>query len=284
MLATVLLHDGRATRVRCRPPRDRVAPVVGDRVEVDDREEILRIQPRERCLWRQAGKKWLTMASHVDRLLVVGAVDPPLKPGLLDRMLVAAEAEDIQAVVVVHKVDLPGRDEALLSVAPLRAVGHQVLATSVETGEGLAELAGLLARGLTVVAGHSGVGKSTLLNRLVPGAALRTGGVSAATGKGRHTTSVTTAHAVGADVWPQGGLLVDTPGVRAFGLGALSLDRIAHGFREFRSHLAGCRFRDCLHETEPACAVRAAAEKGEIDGERYRRYLRLLESVRRGEG
>ena len=118
---------------------------------------------------------------------------------------------------------------------------------------------------------------------LVPGSALAVGEVNATTGRGRHTTSVTTCQSLGA-AWPEGGLLVDTPGVRAFGLYGFELTRIAHGFRDLRPHVGACRFRDCLHEGEPGCGVADAVARGAVAAERHESYLRILGSVRRGEG
>jgi ribosome biogenesis GTPase len=117
----------------------------------------------------------------------------------------------------------------------------------------------------------------------VPGASLKIGPVNETTGRGRHTTSVTTCHELG-DSWPAGALVVDTPGVRSFGLYGLDLTQIGHGFREFRALQTSCRFRNCLHEEEPDCGVRLALDAGEVDPGRYQRYRSVLESVRRGDG
>jgi ribosome biogenesis GTPase len=285
MRATVLRHDDGA-RVRCRPLRDRTQLAVGDRVGVEqDRHgpEITTLAPRERCLWRPVERGRLLMAAHVDRLVVVAAVEPPVRPGLLDRFLIAADAEDIDVVLVLNKVDLPQIDEARELLAPYRALGYRVLETSAHQDLGTDAVRELSQTGITVLAGHSGVGKSSLLNVLAPGSTLAVGDLNAITGRGRHTTSVTTCHLVG-EGWPDGGLLVDTPGVRAFGLYGFELTRIAYGFRDLRPHIINCRFRDCLHEGEPACAVATAVLAGEIPRERHESYLRILGSVRAGTG
>jgi ribosome biogenesis GTPase len=285
MRATVLRHDGGA-RVRCRPLRDRTQLAVGDRVGVQaDRHgpEIITLAERERCLWRPVERGRLLMAAHVDRLVVVTAVEPPVRPGLLDRFLIAADAEDIEVVLVLNKVDLPDLPDARELLAPYRALGYPVLETCAHQDLGTAELRDLAHTGITVLAGHSGVGKSSLLNVLVPGSTLTVGDLNAITGRGRHTTSVTTCHQLG-NAWPDGGLLVDTPGVRAFGLYGFELTRIAYGFRDLRSHILRCRFRDCLHEGEPDCAVAAAVVAGDIPAERHQSYLRILGSVRNGTG
>ncbi|MGM0578596.1 MAG: ribosome small subunit-dependent GTPase A [Myxococcota bacterium] len=284
--ATALVHsDGR--RLRCRPLRDRRRLAVGDRVEVEATRHgprIVSLEERERCLWRPVERGRRLMAAHVDRVVVVGAVAPEPRPGFFDRFLVAADAQDIDVVLVLNKVDREeGLGHARRLVQPYRDLDYPVLETSAHTGEGVEALEDLAAHGLTVLAGHSGVGKSSLLNRLVPDADLRVAEVSDATGRGRHTTSVTTCHRIGAP-WPEGGLLVDTPGVRSFGLYGMDLVDLSHGFRDLRPFRHLCRFRDCVHETEPGCAVREAVEEGRIARSRYESYLRILRSVRSGEG
>jgi len=241
------------------------------------------IAPRVRSLWRPRERGERLMATHVDRVLLVSAVSPPLRTGLIDRVLVATEAAEIPAVLVLNKVDLPETSRVRALLEPYEALGYPVVEVSAARGEGLEALRALVGEGMSVFTGHSGVGKSTLLNALVPGAGLSTRGVSEATGRGRHTTSVTTCHEVGAP-WPAGALLVDTPGVRSFGLYGLDLVEIQRGFRELVPLAAGCRFRDCLHESEPGCAVRSAAAEGRVSAVRLESYRSLLASVRRGEG
>ncbi len=287
--ATVLLHGERGRRVRCRPPRERFILAVGDRVRVLEGRggaEVVEVEERRQTLWRpQAGNEHLrqVMAAHVDRLFVVLAAVPEPRPGLVDRFLVAADAEDIEASIILNKMDLPEAARALEVLEPYRQLGCPVWEVSAQTGAGLGPLREALEDGFSVFVGHSGVGKSTLLNALVPGAALVTGEVNEATGRGRHTTSVSTCHPVGPP-WPEGGLIADTPGVRAFSLAGTDLADIGYGFRDLRPYRIQCRFRNCLHEREPGCAVVLAAERGEVDRERYASYLRILDSVRRGEG
>lgn len=284
--ATVLMHDDQS-RVRCRPMRDRRRLAVGDQVEVDDRRhgsEIVAVDERSRCLWRPQERGRSLMAAHVDRVLVVVSARPEPKPGLVDRFLIATDAADIEAVIVVNKADLPELAEARRALDAYQLLGYPFLEVSAHSGAGLSELEARVATGMSVFCGHSGVGKSSLLNRLVPDADLRTGQLNEVTGKGRHTTSVTTCHLVG-DRWPGGAaMLVDTPGVRGFGLYGLPLVDIAHGFRDLRPWRVRCHFRDCLHEEEPGCAVRDAVEAGEVSAVRYEGYRRILGSVRAGTG
>ena len=211
-------------------------------------------------------------------------MSPPPRAGLIDRFLVAAEAANIDVTLVLNKGDInEGLEAAEAELAPYQVLGYEVLRTSAESGEGVAALHEHVSKGFSVFAGHSGVGKSSLLNRLVPGLALSVGETNEMTGKGRHTTSVTTCHEVGAR-WPEGALLADTPGVRAFGLYGMPLTEIAAGFRDLAAYRGQCKFRDCLHEGEPGCAVGAAVADGEVPKARLEGYQRILESVRSGDG
>ncbi|TNF22479.1 MAG: ribosome small subunit-dependent GTPase A [Deltaproteobacteria bacterium] len=282
MLATVLV-DGTGERIRCRPPRDRTTPVVGDQATVDEvggEPTITALSERERTLSRPVSPhRPLIVATHVDRLLVVSSVEPPPRAGLVDRILCAVGDEPIEVVLVVNKVDLPGVEAAMKRLAAHRALGYAVVPVSAARGDGVAELRARIATGLTVVMGHSGVGKSTLLNALVPGADLVTAAVNEKTGKGRHTTTVSTCHVVGGP-WPAGGLVVDTPGIRAFPLHGLELTEIATRFPGFGDATERCRFVDCLHETEPDCGVQEAVESGTLAKVRHRAWLLLLERIR----
>lgn len=285
--ATVLVADGSGTRIRCRPPADRTRPAVGDRVVIDKSRRggwyIAELAERERCLWRPQLKGRQLMAAHVDRLVIMGAVEPWLKPGVIDRFLVAAELEDIDSLLVVNKCDLPKAAATWAKMERYEGLGYYLIPMSVKKHEGVDELRALLSEGVTVIVGHSGVGKSTLLNRLLPDAELTTGELSRSTGKGKHTTSVATAHELGAH-WPNGALLIDTPGVRQFGLHGVPLESIGACFRELDRYAGDCHFRNCLHEEEPGCAVVAALEEGAFAIERYESYLRIVASVRDGFG
>ncbi len=283
--ATVLSHAS-GSRVRCRPLRDRRQLAVGDRVTIERGRggwEVTGLDDRVRSLWRPAERGRRIMASHVDRVLIVCAVQPGPRAGLIDRFLIAADAEDIDVALIVNKTDLGGVEDARTILEPYGDLGVEILETSSHTGEGLDDVARLTERGMSVFAGHSGVGKSSLLNALFPGIELKTADVNSQTGKGRHTTSVTTCHTAG-EPWPGGAMVVDTPGVRSFGLYGFELTQIAYGFREFRELANPCRFRDCLHETEPGCAVRAGIDEGALHPGRYESYLGIVDSVRRGEG
>ena len=260
--------------------------VTGDRVSLSPVEggdqdtawQVESIAPRGRCLWRSSRRRSdQLIAANVDRICVMVAVEPPPREGLVDRYLVAAEWEEIPAVIVLNKIDLPGADPLISEFTQFVQIGYQLCPISAETGEGVEELRRLLTSGTTVIAGHSGVGKTTLLNRLLPGLDLSTAELSDATGKGRHTTSVAVAFPF------EEGIVVDTPGIREFGLVRGGAEELSTGFREFVPYLGACRFGDCAHRTEPGCAVRAAVEGGEIHGRRYESYLRIRESLESGE-
>jgi ribosome biogenesis GTPase len=255
--------------------------VVLSRVEGGDEDTLWRvdaIQSRGRCLWRSSRRRsGQLVTANVDQLCVMVAVEPPPREGLVDRYLVSAEWEQIPALIVLNKIDLPGAARLIETFVQFARIGYPVHPLSAVSGEGVEEFAALLETGLTVMAGHSGVGKTTLLNRLIPGLDLETAELSSATGKGRHTTSVAIAHPF------RNGTLVDTPGIREFGLVRGEPADLPAGFREFEPYLGECRFNDCAHVSEPGCVVRAAVERGDIHGRRYDSYVRIRESLEAGE-
>lgn len=223
------------------------------------------------------------MASHVDRVYVVVAVTPPPSVGLIDRFLVAAELQGISVSIVLNKCDLDPvaveRGRELL--ACYVDVGYEVFEVSALSQLGLEPWREAMRDGFSVLAGHSGVGKSSLINAMFPGLDLAVRQTNEMTGKGRHTTSVSTCHVISGS-WPDGGLLADTPGVRSFGLQGIEFTDLVGGFRELETLAHRCKFRDCLHEQEPGCAVREKALK-EHPG-RYASYLSILASLREGKG
>jgi len=280
MLVTVL---SAGQRVRARPPRSRETPVIGDRVVVEklgSEFRVAEIAPRARVFSR-LGVPAQVIAAHVDRLVIVTAVDPGPRPGLIDRMWIAMgdaaiAAREVEVLLVLNKHDLPGFDSARALLDDHVSLGAEVVMTSTRTGEGIEGLRARLASGgLSLVVGHSGVGKSSLVNALVPGAALMTGDVNTTTAKGRHTTTVATCHLLGADA-----VLVDTPGVRAFSLDALPFEAVAARFPGFAGPSQRCHFAHCLHEGEPACEVADLALRGALPSARHDRYLALLSALR----
>jgi ribosome biogenesis GTPase len=251
--------------------------VAGDRIEVRERGgrlEATRVLPRRSALRRRGEDGERVLAANVDRLVIVTAVGAQFRPGLVDRLLVAAEVDGIAPLVVINKMDLPEAGATEAAAARYERIGYGVRRTSVVTGQGLEALAADLGGRVSALVGHSGVGKSSLLNRLAPGAARAVAAVNPVTGKGRHTTSV-------AEGYPfHGGVLIDLPGVREFGLAGVTPRRLTDAMPDLREAAAGCRFADCTHRIEPACAVREAVAAGALDPDRYRSYLRMLESLR----
>jgi ribosome biogenesis GTPase len=244
--------------VRCDLP---VAP--GDEVALRH-EKVAAIAPRRTTLSRaDPGNphRELVLAANIDLLLIVAPLtDPPFRPGLIDRYLIAAARGGIQPVLCINKIDLC-RDTQPAEIFPIPKVRCSAL-----TGEGIDELQALIAGNLAVLAGHSGAGKSSLLNALIADthgdARAPTGPVNRDTGKGRHTTTASRLYTLA-----NGGRIIDTPGIRELGLGALTRAELMAAFPEFSSE--NCRFADCLHREEPGCAVRDPSNP------RYRAWLRL---------
>jgi ribosome biogenesis GTPase len=232
-------------------------------------EEIL---PRVRSLSRLArGTENVeqVIVANPDQLVAVFAIhEPEPHPRLVDRFLLIAEARGLDAVVCVNKVDLAQAEEVEEVFAPFRMAGYPIVLTSAREGLGLDALRERLAGKLSAFAGPSGVGKSSLLNALAPERlAERTGAISSATGKGRHTTTWTTIFQIGPDTW-----VADTPGIRALQLWGVNLAELDRLYPEFRPYLGACYYADCRHLNEPDCAVREAVETGAIHPDRYASY------------
>lgn len=282
----VISHHGLRVRIAApggvvewKPPR-RESWVVGD-IVVFDGDRPKTIEPRANELVRVAtGKgKRQALAANLDWLVIVTACGDWFKPGLVDRFIVAAGHGGIRSMVALNKTDLEGADECAATVAEYARLGYPVHCVSALTSDGVDALAGALAGSVSALVGHSGVGKTSLLNRLVPGADMAVGEAHEASGRGRHTT--TTALMV---ELPGGGALIDSPGIRQFAPSGLDPMDVADHFPGFSEHTGQCKFRDCLHETEPGCAVRNAKDDGAISEELYASYLRLLASVKEAAG
>jgi ribosome biogenesis GTPase / thiamine phosphate phosphatase len=259
----IIAIDGETRQVRCELP---IAP--GDRVSIRH-EKIAGVSPRRTTLSRTDPANPLrerVIAANIETLVIVASIDdPPFRPGLVDRCLVAAARGGVQPILCLNKIDLGG-DASVVDV--WREMGVPVVLCSSQTGVGVADLADLLAGSLAVLAGHSGVGKSSLLNALADERSARTGAVSDLTGKGRQTTTSSRLYEL-----RNGARIIDTPGIREFGLGPVTLPELRAAFADLDAF--GCRFRDCTHRAEPGCGVRAAVESGAIGKARYNSYLRL---------
>lgn len=238
---------------------------------------IAEILPRRSRLARRApggafGER--VVAANVDQVVVVfAAARPEPHRRMLDRFLVVAAANDIPAHIVLNKMDLAPPHLAERFADYVRA-GYPVHCTSVQRHEGLEVLHGVLQGRVSALTGPSGVGKSSLLNALYPGLDLRVGEISRAVGKGRHTTVGASMHPL-----PDGGYVMDTPGLREVGVWNLAPAELDRCFPEMRGALGRCRFRDCRHRAEPDCAVRAAVDAGAVSAERYDSYLKLLDEL-----
>ena len=260
---------------------------VGDRVilEIDTRGEhwaIADILPRRSQLARRApgeGAGERIVAANVDQVVVVfAAAKPEPHRRMLDRFLVIAEANSLEARVVINKVELVERESIERVFADYSAAGYPVHFTSVKQRVGLDELHDQLAGRTSVLTGPSGVGKSSLMNSMYPGLDLRVGEISDSVNKGRHTTVGALLHPL-----PDAGYVVDSPGLREVGMWGLASEHLDECFREFRAHIPKCKFGNCTHRVEPGCAVREAVSAGEISGERYDSYLRLREEIEQSE-
>jgi ribosome biogenesis GTPase len=249
-------------------------PLAGDLVRIDDQGAVSDILPRRNTFGRGTAQgSYQAIAANLDTLLIVIAPEPAPSEDLLHRYLAAARMQDVEPVVVINKSDLPIPDSPPFS--ELGELALEVIRTRATPPANLAELPDRLTNGIHLLAGQSGVGKSSLANALLPDLALDTGQLSRSTGKGRHTTTAARLHPLSG-----GGWLVDTPGVWEYGLWTMPVEELERGFPEFRA--AGtCRFRNCTHDHEPGCAVRDAAETGTIPAARYRAWLRLLSEQRR---
>jgi len=261
---------------------ERKPAVPGDRVRVrrlTAGEAVLEeVLPRKNALSRRtvvsAHRKQVIVANLDLVVVVVATRQPPFKPGLVDRILIAASRDGIPAALCVNKMDLAEPAEVERDVQPWRAFDLPVHLVSARTGDGVAELGERLAGRTAALLGPSGAGKSTLAMTLVPDLALETREVSRKWDRGVHTTTAATLHAN-----PRGGFLVDTPGMRAFGLHRMSREELVECFEEIAARAPLCRFRGCAHVPEPGCAVKAAVDAGEIDRRRYDSYRRILESL-----
>lgn len=218
------------------------------------------------------------VAANIDQIVIVIAPFPEPHANLVDRYLVAAEAVGIEPLILLNKTDLLADDPELSEriddlLAPYPALGYPVVRASVRDG-GASALTAALAERTSVFVGQSGVGKSSLVNLLLPEAGLRVGALSENRQKGTHTTTTATLNHLDC-----GGALIDSPGIREFGLWHMRREQVEQGFREFRPHLGHCRFRDCRHEAEPDCAILAAVERGEISRRRLDSYRHIVAAL-----
>ena len=227
------------------------------------------------------------VAANIDQLLIVTSPIPELNEGLIDRYLVAAELSHIQPILVLNKIDtLSHEQRALLEkrIKTYQDIDYQIIYTSAKTQHGMDTLLEQLAGKVSVFVGQSGVGKSSLINALLPDANIKEGEVSLATNKGTHTTSISRLYHIyksadGLSIDNQNTSLIDSPGVREFGLWDVSKEDVIHGFVELHQYIQNCHFRDCKHLNEPNCGLLKAVRENKISEQRLNSYQRIINSI-----
>ena len=261
---------------------------VGDSVVFERTESgqgaIEKILDRKNFIARKSvnlSKESHIVASNLDRaFLIVTIAQPRTSSGFIDRFLVTADAYGIPTIIVFNKVDLldvesADRQNELEQI--YSSAGYDIMSVSAKTGKGIDELRSSLNLGINLLSGHSGVGKSTIINQIIPGLELKTGEVSDSHSKGKHTTTFAEMFEV-----PGGGFIIDTPGIKGFGLITLEKETLNHHFPEIFEKLEGCKFNNCVHIDEPGCAVKDAVDEGQISHERYSNYLEMYGTFEEG--
>jgi ribosome biogenesis GTPase len=265
--------------VLCQTLRRLETVAVGDKVlwtqSAPDQGRIESILPRRSLLARPSrNDKVRPVAANLDTIFVVFAVEPACDFLLMDQYLAICENCHINAALIMNKCDLPTSDVIEQELQLYIKLGYPLYRVSAKSATGLDELKQVLKHQVSILTGQSGVGKSSITNALIPDKALKTNTVSAITKHGRHTTTAATLYHL-----PNGGDLIDSPGVAIFGLAGLSEADLAYGYREFQPFINNCQFNDCRHLQDKGCAVRMAVESGVISTTRYQRFLKLREKM-----
>ena len=259
---------------------------VGDLVEIENEDDeestiITEIYERRNYINRVSPhnkNQHHIVAANLDQSLLFTTIkEPRTSLGFIDRFLVISEAYAVPAIIVFNKADLYKQkedDKFLLVKEIYEPIGYKVVKMSVEENTGVDEVASLLAGKTTLISGHSGVGKSSFINRILPGLVIKTQDVSGWSGKGMHTTTFAEMYDL-----PFGGKIIDTPGIREMGLVDISKQELSHYFPEMRAVLNQCQFNNCLHLNEPGCAVKEAVNTGSIHAERYVSYLNIMDTI-----
>ncbi|MGB0732165.1 MAG: small ribosomal subunit biogenesis GTPase RsgA [Pontibacterium sp.] len=255
--------------------------VTGDKVvwrASQDGGVVVAVEPRHSELLRpNPYGEMKPVAANIDFIVITIAVEPYAHANLIDRYLVAAELSGIEPVILLNKTDLlsdDNQERIFTMLERYHNIGYQILMASTSEDTGLDSLKALLEDRISVFVGQSGVGKSSLIGTLLPDEDLKVGELSEATGKGRHTTTTARLYH-----FPEGGDLIDSPGIREFGLWHIDPEDVIKGFKELKDFDGLCRFRDCQHEQEPGCALKNAVEEGQIDLARWQSYKQILASI-----
>jgi ribosome biogenesis GTPase len=259
-------------------PRRMERPLPGQTVEVNERDELTAVAPARNRFGRGDPRgRFRPIAVDLDQALIVIAAEPAPSQDLIHRYLAACLLCSVDPVIVVNKSDLSPPDQPpFCDLDALKSLGYRVIHTRCRPQPQVDALAEILSGKTTLIAGQSGVGKTSLVNALVPDLQAQTGALSSVTGKGTHTTTSARLYRLTSGDW-----LIDTPGVWEYGLWKMSPRELIRGFPEFLPFQDRCRFRDCSHQHEPACAIRNAVTAGELPAFRYRAWLRLLDEQAR---
>lgn len=273
----MLVKDGQGKRHSCISPKKFSHVVCGDRVRcknIDrDRDQLIEVSSRNNELLRQTVYATKLVAANIDSLVIVCAIEPVPSLELIDHYIVAAENLPASAMIVVNKMDLCKSAEITTSIKNKYSnLPYPVMETSIEKPQSLEDLVRQLANRTCIFVGQSGVGKSTLINSLIPTLTIDTQTISDSIRQGKYTTSVTTLYD-----FPQGGELIDSPGVRNFSLPKLDKEKVFKGFCEIDKLSAQCKYHDCIHIHEPSCAVKNAIEENALHLERYASYKKMME-------
>ncbi|MDC9729326.1 MAG: ribosome small subunit-dependent GTPase A [Methyloprofundus sp.] len=263
----------------CQSLRKVATLAAGDKVKftivAKDQGRIEELLPRKSILERPSkGAKTRPVATNIDQVFVVFALEPFCDFLLIDQYLAICENRNITALLVYNKSDLAHSASIEKELTTYQNLGYSLLRVSATNNEGINELRTGLVQKISIFTGQSGVGKSSLTNALLPDKDLKTNTVSATTKHGRHTTTAATLYHL-----PEGGDLIDSPGVAIFGLAGISENQLAHGYREFQDYIDLCQFNDCKHDKDKGCAIREAVETGKITTARYQRFLKLREKM-----
>jgi ribosome biogenesis GTPase len=278
----LIVEDSDGGTARCLKRTQLEQAAVGDQVEwirtEDGAGRVEKVLERKSLLSRPAKNgKTRPVAANLDQIVVILAVKPPIDPLLLDQYLIVCEFQDIAPLIVLNKIDLlegNAQKDTDSLVSTYQRIGYNIIEVSAKTKTGLNPLREALQNKTSLLVGQSGVGKSSITNALLPDLELQTKVLSTASGLGKHTTTASTLYKL-----PEGGDIIDSPGVNIFGLADITEQNLAYGYRDIRVLADQCKFANCVHLNEPNCAVKENVESGNLSKQRYLRYLKLRDKL-----